>query len=99
MGRPNDGYSSTSFPPPFYDPSPRSTKRKYDKTSIKKAKKTDSGKENRIKLLPSPPKEKTLSPLPPPPSPPTHVIIPGSCTHCHTTNTPLWRRGPFGYRT
>lgn len=58
--------------------------------------------------LPSPPPPPLLSaPAPPPPPPPkeltplpqTPVIIPGTCTNCNTTNTPLWRRGPYGYRT
>lgn len=133
VGRPNDGYSSTTYPPAYHNVPTR----KYSKS--KKSKKNhnnNSGKENKmIKLednmikLPSPP-------LPPPPptttattktktkklasssttassSPPTPslspatnqsvsaaaVIIPEKCTQCHTTETPLWRRGPQGFRT
>lgn len=26
-------------------------------------------------------------------------LVPGMCTHCKTTRTPMWRRGPAGYRT
>lgn len=117
MGRPDTGYSSTSFPPPFYDPSPRPTKRKYGKTNIRKqVKKKKMNNEDKVKTIPKrkentplslptsalvPPLPEPSAPLPASPSTPTTIplIIPGSCTQCHTTNTPLWRRGPFGFRT
>ncbi|KAG2193674.1 hypothetical protein INT47_002316 [Mucor saturninus] len=122
VGRPDTGYSATSFPPPFYDASPRQAKRKYSKTNIKRQKK-EANKENRLTTIPklkenmplstlpitsesplsSSLSSSSLAPPPPPPPPPPPMaiplIIPGACTQCQTTNTPLWRRGPFGFRT
>ncbi|KAI9244085.1 hypothetical protein EDC94DRAFT_25426 [Helicostylum pulchrum] len=99
IGKPKEGYSSTTYPPPFYN----IPKRKYGKSKkLKKSKKRDD-KEQKIMKLPSPPLPPAPPSPPPPPKeltpPPTPVIIPGTCTHCNTTNTPLWRRGPYGYRT
>jgi hypothetical protein len=113
LGKPAEGYSASTFPPPFYNVVPVRTKRKMGKNAttksraakrvkkednIKKESATiedDENKEN-LKFIPSAPaptattEEDTTTPPPP---------LGASCTHCHTTNTPLWRRGPSGLKT
>lgn len=93
QGRPNEGYSSTVFPPPHYDPisrkrnKPQQIKAQPKKPKVKK-------KESIPKLEPETKKvqdqEIKTAPL---------TVEQGICANCKTTDTPLWRRGPLGTRT
>ncbi|GAN07076.1 hypothetical protein MAM1_0147d06566 [Mucor ambiguus] len=103
LGRPKDGYSSTVYPPPHYNPN-NARKRTKTQTARKHSKKP------RIKKTTS---SSTIAKTTPKPIPKPNEIVEdqenvnpaaisaerGPCTQCRTMNTPLWRRGPSGHKT
>ncbi|KAI8351545.1 hypothetical protein BD560DRAFT_409274 [Blakeslea trispora] len=100
QGRPSLGYSSTTFPPPHYSPSCLKRKRtlKTNESGLKRVKKEEEEEDSDpiIKSVHSDTKKAKLSMSPPPKTP---EIIPGTCSSCHCTSTPLWRKGPLGPKT
>lgn len=97
-GRPKEGYSSTVFPPPHYNPilrkrsKPQQTKNKAKKQKLKKVATTSIIATKTKKLIPKPVQNKENVSLP-------LTVGLGPCTNCKTTATPLWRKGPLGNRT
>ncbi|KAI9485998.1 MAG: hypothetical protein EXX96DRAFT_27658 [Benjaminiella poitrasii] len=108
-GRPMEGYSSDVFPPPYYNASSLKRNGQHKQTNNTKKQKTTNfvtktksivskGNKKSLVLNTKPGNDNkenaTVS------SDKSTIIQPGiCCSNCHTTQTPLWRKGSLGLRT
>ncbi|KAL9560298.1 hypothetical protein MBANPS3_000025 [Mucor bainieri] len=103
LGRPEDGYSSTVYPPPHYNPNSalKRTKQQPTKGASKKPRvRKTSSSSTTIKTAPMPILERNRVVEEQENVNPAAISVKrGPCTECETKHTPLWRRGPSGHKT
>lgn len=114
LGKPLDGYSCENFPPPNYDPSTSTTKKrtwiKKKQITVKRKRLPSPLNDDQIKrkklALSQTEKVMRVPPVDELPSKTTVTTISSDlkenipiCTQCKTSNTSQWRRGPLGHKT